>query len=468
MIEDSKTENASQCFLAIIKAQTTFFDSGKTKDVSERIEKLKALKKEIEKREKDIAKALYRDLKKPEFETFATETSIVLNELKLIIKKLKKWAKPKKIKSSWLNFPSSDYIYSQVYGKCLILAPWNYPFQLSLSPAIGALAAGNTVVVKPSEYSPNTSALIQEIFETVFPEELAKVVQGNAKVSQQLLVQKWDYVFFTGSVQVGKLVAKAIAPHPTPSTLELGGKSPCIIHSSAKIKLAAKRIVWGKFLNAGQTCIAPDYILIEASVKEAFIKAVKAEIQTAFGKKIQKSPDFAQIVNDKNFERLAEMLKDQKILLGGETDKETRFIAPTLIDEPDLNSAVMQEEIFGPILPLLSYTSEMEIEKIINLHPNPLSFYVFAEDKNFSEKILEKYSFGGGMGNDVVMHIANPRLPFGGIGNSGYGGYHGKFSFDTFTHQKSVSKRGTWIDLPFRYPPYKGKLSLLKKVMKKL
>ncbi len=450
----------------IMELQKAFFEAGGTKDISSRIQKLKALEKLIQKREKDISEALYKDFQKPEFETVVTETSFILSELKYIIKNLKNWAKPKKVKSSLLNFPSRDFIFSEPFGACLILAPWNYPFQLKVSPAIGAIAAGNTAVLKPSEYSPYTSQIVEDIFTEVFPPEWVSVVQGDASASQKLLEQKWDYVFFTGSVPVGRIVAKAIAPNLTPATLELGGKSPCIIHSSAKIRLAAKRIVWGKFINAGQTCIAPDYLLIDNSVKAEFVEAVKKEIRAAFGEHPKASPDFARIVNQKNFNRLKDLLKDQNFLIGGATDEDSLYISPTLLDEPSLDSQVMQDEIFGPILPVISYSSEMEITKIINRFPKPLSLYVFSEEKRFSENIIRSHSFGGGAVNDVIVHIANKNMPFGGVGNSGYGAYHGKFSFDTFSHKKSISKRATWLDIPLRYAPYDNKLKLAKKLLK--
>ncbi len=467
MAEEIKTA-AEVDIPKLLSSQKAFFEAGHTLDVSERIDKLKALKELIESKEKEIAAALFADFRKPEFETYATETALILSELKITIKKLKKWAKPKKVKSTFLNFPSTDYIYSQPYGNVLVLAPWNYPFQLSVSPAIGALAAGNTVVIKPSEYAPATSQLTKEIFAEVFPEEQAAVVLGGVETSEELLQQKWDYVFFTGSVPVGRIVAKAIAPNLTPATLELGGKNPCIIHKSAKIELAAKRIVWGKFINAGQTCISPDYILIDKKKKTEFTEAVKKEIKAAFGEDIKKSPDYARIINKKNFERLQAMLEGQTVITGGETSPEDNYMAPTLLNEPSLDSEVMQDEIFGPILPILTFSDETEIEKIIKHYPDPLALYVFAEDKDYSEEILKKYRFGGGASNDVVVHIANKNLPFGGVGSSGYGGYHGKFSFDTFTHKKSISKRGTWIDIPLRYAPYAGKLPLIKKVMKRI
>ncbi|MDX1754117.1 MAG: aldehyde dehydrogenase family protein [Salinimicrobium sediminis] len=452
----------------LLSSQKAFFEAGNSLDVAERISKLRKLKTIIEEKEEEISAALFADFRKPEFETYATETALILSELKFTIKKLKKWAKPKKVKSTYLNFPSKDYIYPQPYGNVLVLAPWNYPFQLSVSPAIGALAAGNTVILKPSEYAPATSQLTKEIFAEVYTEEEVAVILGGVAISEELLKLKWDYVFFTGSVPVGRIVAKAIAPHLTPATLELGGKNPCIIHSSAKIDLAAKRIVWGKFINAGQTCISPDYILIDKKKKTEFTEAVKWEIKAAFGEDPRNSSDYARIINKENFERLQAMLDGQTVITGGQTDATDNYIAPTLLNEPSLDAEVMQDEIFGPILPILSFSDETEIEKIIGHYPDPLALYVFAEDKDFSEKILLKYRFGGGASNDVVVHIANKNLPFGGVGSSGYGGYHGKFSFDTFTHKKSISKRATWIDIPLRYAPYTGKLPLIKKVMKRL
>ena len=465
----AETTNNSEVNIPELKArQNAFFEAGGTNDVGQRIDKLKQLKQLVASSEKRIAEALRRDFQKPEFETYITETSFILSELKFFIKNLKDWTKPERVKSSLLNFPSKDYIYPTPYGVCLVLAPWNYPFQLTLSPAIGAIAAGNTVVLKPSEFTPHTSAVIKEIFEKLFPEEWVSVVEGGVETSEELLKQKWDYVFFTGSVPVGRIVAKAIAGNLTPSTLELGGKSPCIVHSSAKIELAAKRIAWGKFINAGQTCIAPDYILVDTSIKPGFVEALKNEISTLYGKDPKASPDLSRIINQKHFERLKDLMQDQKCLFGGHTDDEANYISPTLLDEPDLDSKVMQDEIFGPLLPIISYTSEDEIEKIIRHYPRPLSLYIFTEEEAFSEKIIQKYHFGGGVVNDVLVHIANKNLPFGGVGDSGYGGYHGKFSFDTFTHKKSISKRATWLDIPLRYPPYRGKLDAAKKFLKLL
>nr|WP_315223748.1 aldehyde dehydrogenase [uncultured Flavobacterium sp.] len=434
-------------------------------DIAYRKETLKKLLHTIQKSEDLIVKALYDDFKKPEFEAVLTETNYVISELKDTIKNIHKWAKPKRVFPSILNFPSTDYIYKEPYGNVLIIAPWNYPFQLALCPLISAVAAGNKVVLKPSELTPNTAAIIAKIIEETFHINHVEVIQGGVEVSNTLLAKRWDYIFFTGSVAVGKIVAKAAAEHLTPVTLELGGKNPCIIDETANLKLAAKRIVWGKFINAGQTCIAPDYILIHKDMKIPFITYLMEEITLAYGKKMEKSPDFARIINTKNWLRLTKMMQNEKIIFGGETDAEHHYIAPTLIDEPDLDSAVMQEEIFGPILPILSYETEADIAKIINSYEKPLGFYVFSDNNSFAKKLITTYSFGGGCINDTVIHFSNKRLPFGGVGHSGIGAYHGKLSFDVFSHHKGVVKKGNWIDLPMRYAPYKDKLSSIKRIL---
>jgi len=434
-------------------------------DIGYRKETLKKLLYNIQKSEDLIVKALYDDFKKPEFEAVLTETNYVISELKDTIKNIHKWAKPKRVFPSLLNFPSTDYIYKEPYGKVLVIAPWNYPFQLALCPVISAVAAGNRVVLKPSELTPNTSAIIAKIIEKAFHIKHVEVIQGGADVSTHLLTKRWDYIFFTGSVAVGKIVAKAAAENLTPVTLELGGKNPCIIDESADLKLAAKRIVWGKFINAGQTCIAPDYILIQKNMKINFISFLMEEIIKAYGKKIEKSPDFARIVNTKNWLRLANMLKSEKVIFGGETDANKFYISPTLIEEPSLDSPVMKEEIFGPILPILTYETENDIKNIVSRYEKPLAFYIFSENKSFSKKLITTYSFGGGCINDTVVHFSNKRLPFGGVGHSGIGAYHGKLSFDIFTHHKGVVKKGNWIDLPMRYAPYKDKLASIKRLL---
>ena len=434
-------------------------------DIGYRKETLKKLLYNIQKSEDLIVKALYDDFKKPEFEAVLTETNYVISELKDTIKNIHKWAKPKRVFPSLLNFPSTDYIYKEPYGKVLVIAPWNYPFQLALCPLIAAVAAGNRVILKPSELTPNTSSIIAKIIQKTFHVKHVDVVQGGVEAANSLLAKRWDYIFFTGSVAVGKIVAKAAAENLTPVTLELGGKNPCIIDETADLKLAAKRIVWGKFINAGQTCIAPDYILIQKNMKINFITFMMEEITKAYGKKMEKSPDFARIINTKNWLRLANMLKSEKIIFGGETDANKLYIAPTLIEEPGLESPVMKEEIFGPILPILTYETETDIKNVVSRYEKPLAFYIFSENKSFTKKLIATYSFGGGCINDTVVHFSNKRLPFGGVGHSGIGAYHGQLSFDIFTHHKGVVKKGNWIDLPMRYAPYKDKLASIKRLL---
>jgi len=430
-----------------------------------RKEKLQQLLNAIIKQEEAIVSALHIDFKKPEFEAIATETSYVISELKSTIKNIHKWAKPKRVLPSLLNFPSSDYIYSEPYGKVLIIAPWNYPFQLALCPLIAAVAAGNQVVVKPSELTPNTASTIQKIISEVFEKNHVEVIEGGVEITQELLSQRWNYIFFTGSVAVGKIVAKAAAEHLTPTTLELGGKNPCIVDENCDVTLTAKRIVWGKFINAGQTCIAPDYLLVHHKIKAALIEALKQQIILAYGQNPELSPDFPRIINKKNWLRLTSFLENETILHGGQTNPTDFYIAPTLLDAPSLESKVMQDEIFGPILPILTYQNEADIETVISKYEKPLSLYVFSNNIKWAKIIVTKYSFGGGCINDTVIHFSNNRLPFGGVGNSGIGAYHGKLSFDTFSHQKAIVNKGLWLDLPMRYAPYKNKINQLKKIL---
>lgn len=430
-----------------------------------RKEKLKQLLNVINRYESEIITALYQDFKKPEFETVITETSYVISDLKNTIKNIQHWAKPKWVLPSLLNFPSQDYILSEPYGKVLIIAPWNYPFQLALCPLIAAVAAGNQVVVKPSELTPNTSTIITKIITETFDKNHVEVIEGGVEVSQKLLAQRWDYIFFTGSVAVGKMVAKAAAEFMTPVTLELGGKNPCIIDEDCNIKLTAKRIVWGKFINAGQTCIAPDYVLVHHNAKSNLVAALKEEIVQAYGENPFISPDFPRIINDKNWLRLTQFLADETILYGGQTNQTENYIAPTLLDEPNLESLVMREEIFGPILPVISYKNESEIDSVLSKYEKPLALYVFSNNTKWAKKMVLKYSFGGGCINDTVVHFSNNRLPFGGVGHSGNGAYHGRLSFDSFSHKKAILKKATWLDLPMRYAPYKNKIKFLKKIL---
>jgi aldehyde dehydrogenase (NAD+) len=415
--------------------------------------------------ENEIVIALKKDFNKPEFESIVTETSYVISDLKNTIKNLVRWAKPKKVFPFVLNIPSSDYIYKEPYGKVLVISPWNYPFQLALCPVIAAVAAGNQVVLKPSELTPNTAAIIQKIISEVFPSDHVQVFQGDAKVATQLLEQRWDYIFFTGSVAVGKIVAQAAAQHLTPVTLELGGKNPCIVDETANLELAAKRIVWGKLINAGQACIAPDYILVHQKSKSKFIDYLKSEITSSYGENPEISPDFARIINDKNWSRLVAMIESEKVIFGGKYNSETNYIAPTLIEEDNLDSLIMKDEIFGPLLPIITYNDESEIDAIIAKYEKPLGLYIFSERKKFCNRIIDKHSFGGGCINDTMIHFSNKKLPFGGVGHSGIGAYHGQLSFDTFSHHKAVVKKATWIDIPLRYAPYNNKLTLVKKIV---
>src|SRR6218665_705186 len=417
-------------------------------DINYRKQSLLKLLNAVQLHEQEIIKALYADFKKPEFEAVATETSYIISELNSTIKNINKWAKPTQVLPSFLNFPSSDFIYKEPYGKVLIIAPWNYPYQLAFAPLIAAVAAGNQVVVKPSELTPNTSKIIAKIIKETFDRNHVECVEGDHKTAEKLLAERWDYIFFTGSVAIGKIVAKAAAENLTPVTLELGGKNPCIIDETANLKLAAKRIVWGKFLNAGQTCIAPDYLLVSKKIKDPFVELLKTEILNAYGENPETSPDFPRIINKKNWKRLSSLLEKETILTGGQTNSKDFYLAPTLIDEPKLDSLVMKDEIFGPILPILSYKNDSELHAVISGYDKPLSLFVFTDNKSFAEKIIRDYSFGGGCINDTVIHFANSRLPFGGVGNSGIGAYHGKKSFDTFSHHKYILKKANWLDIP--------------------
>jgi aldehyde dehydrogenase (NAD+) len=430
--------------------------------LNRRKELLKNLSLAIKRYESEINNALKKDFGKPEFESFLTETYFVLSDISHTLKNINKWTKPKKVLPTVLNFPSSEYIYPEPYGKVLIISPWNYPFQLAFSPLIAAIAAGNSVVLKPSELTVHTSQIISDIVKEVFDVKEALVVLGGAEFTQLELKKKWDYIFFTGSVKVGKIVAKAAAQNLTPVTLELGGKNPCIVDESANLKITARRIVWAKFVNAGQTCIAPDYLLVHSSVKEKLIVLLKNEILRAYGDNPEESADFARIINSENWKRIVRMIDPEKTIFGGKTNDWERYIAPTIIDEPELSDPVMEVEIFGPLLPIISYQTHQDIDNIINYYQKPLALYVFSNKKDFSEKIISKYSFGGGCINDCMIQFANKNLPFGGVGNSGIGAYHGKYGFDTFSHKKSIVRRVFSFDVPARYAPYRGKKWIVK------
>lgn len=450
------------------EAHYQFFKAHKKQSLKVRIDHLKKLKKVLNEKEQDIFNALDRDLKKPVFESFTSELLMVQKEIDAFIKNLKEWAGPKRVSGSLLNFPSQDFLLSEPYGTVLMISPWNYPFQLTMVPLVGAVGAGNTVVLKPSESAPHTSKVLIDILSAVFPNDWVSVVEGDAQVAQALLKERWDYIFYTGSTQVGKIVAKAAAEHLTPVTLELGGKSPCVVDGTAPLQKTARRIVWGKFLNCGQTCIAPDYVLIKSEHKDALIQALIEEIEKAFGDDAQNSKDYGRIIHEKHFKKLEADLKNQKTIYGGKTVAKELFFGPTLVDQPAMDSSLIQDEIFGPILPILSYDTLEDIDEVLTELKNPLAFYVFSQNKKFINTLIQNYPFGGSVVNDVLVHFTNPKLPFGGIGNSGVGAYHGKYSFDLMSHTKPVVKRSFWLDLPQRYAPYPKSISLLKNILKRV
>ena len=452
----------------IFKNQKEFFESGKTINVDYRIKNLKKLNDIIKKNEDKILNELKKDLGKSNFEGYVTEVGILYDDINFHIKNVKKWSSEEKRKSPIVYYPSKSYIYKEPYGVTLIIGPFNYPFQLVIAPLIGAISAGNTAIIKPSENSRNIALLLEKLINENFPEEYLRVVNplGGKETVSLLLDKPFDYIFFTGSVRVGKLVMQKAAQHLTPVTLELGGKSPCIVDSDAKLKLAAKRIVWGKFLNAGQTCVAPDYLCVHKSVKDELLKLIINEIRIQFGENVRNSEDYPRIGNKSSLERLSGYLNDGKIYYGGNIDEDNLYMEPTLIIKPDLNSPLMSDEIFGPILPILVYEDLDNVIKFINHREKPLALYYFSESKKKIKYVLTSTTSGGVTINDTIIHVANPNLPFGGVGNSGVGKYHGKESFETFTHNKSVMKRGTFIEFNIRFAPYKNKLNLVKRIMK--
>ncbi|MFT4143158.1 MAG: aldehyde dehydrogenase [Mobilitalea sp.] len=450
---------------SVLKKQRSFFNQGNTKEIAFRIKYLKRLEEVIRSNEKDILEALKKDLNKAPFEAYATEIGIVLEELRFTIKHLRGWATPRRVRTSLVNFISSSIVYPEPYGIALIISPWNYPFQLTLAPLIGAIAAGNCAVVKPSNESLNTSVVIEKLLKQVFDQEYVAVIQGGREANQSLLSQKFDYIFFTGSVAVGKVVMSAAANNLTPVTLELGGKSPCIVDETADLDLAARRIIWGKYVNAGQTCVAPDYLLVHHSVKADLLEKMKQYIHR-FYESNGNYNEFPRIINEKHFKRLEGLIEGEKIIIGGERNLESKLITPTILDQITWDSRIMQEEIFGPILPVLEFQSLQEVVNKLNTLPKPLAFYYFTKSKNREKTMLKNVSFGGGCINDTIMHLVSMYSPFGGVGDSGMGGYHGKASFDTFSHHKSVLKKSIHFDMPLRYPPYKNHLKYVKMFLK--
>lgn len=443
--------------------QHKYFNQGNTKELSFRREQLRMLKSILQEHESELLKALEKDFSKPPFESYGTEIGILYSEIEHILNHLKKWMKPERVSGSLINFPSSSYIYHQPYGVSLVIGAWNYPILLSLSPVLGSMAAGNCSIIKPSEIAEHSSGLLKEIINSNFDPGYLKVIEGAAETTQELLEQPLDYIFFTGSTGVGKIIMKAAAEQLTPVTLELGGKSPAIVSADADLPVAARRITWGKFLNAGQTCVAPDYVYVHADIKEKFLKNLALEISNFFGSDPKESPDFARIINRKHFNRLKPFLDNGRIVSGGRTDEEELYIEPTVLDRISWDDEIMKEEIFGPILPVMPFDDLTSVIEMVKEKPTPLSLYIFSENREIQQKIIKEIPFGGGCINDTVAHLGNHNLPFGGLGQSGFGSYHGKRSFEVFSHKKSIMKKPTWPDNPLRYAPYKGKLKWLKK-----
>lgn len=452
-------------FDSLIARQREYFHSGATRPLSFRMEALRKLQKALQENEDLVAKAMKSDLSKSPFESYMTETGMVLDEIRFHLKHLPRWIRTKSIPTPITQFHARSFVAPEPYGVALIMSPWNYPLQLCLEPVIGAISGGNCAVIKPSAYAPATSGAIAKIIGETFPPEYLAVVEGGREQNNALLEEAFDYIFFTGSVEVGKAVMAAAAKHLTPVTLELGGKSPVIVDETANLKLAAKRIAFGKVLNAGQTCVEPDYLLIHETVKDLFLGEYKKALLEFF-------PDgdmseMPVIISEKHFRRVSRLLKGEEAVIGGGIDESRRFIEPTVLTGISPDSPVMQEEIFGPILPLITYTDLNECIRFIRSRPKPLALYLFTESRATEKKILDTCSFGGGCINDTIIHLANPQMGFGGVGYSGMGSYHGKLSFDTFTHYRSIVRKSTWIDLPMRYHPYTEKnFKLIRKLMK--
>lgn len=438
----------------LVDAQRAYFMKGETFDVGFRLEALAKLKKAIQRHEKDLLDAIQTDLGKSAAEAYMCEVGLTLSEISHFQKHLRRWARTKIKHTPLTNFASKSMIVQEPFGVVLIMSPWNYPVLLALEPLVGAIAAGNTVVLKPSAYSPATSAVMATLIEECFTPEYVSVVKGGRAENQSLLEQKFDYIFFTGGVQVGKLVMQKAAEHLTPITLELGGKSPCIIDHTANLRIAARRIVFGKYLNCGQTCIAPDYALVEESVHDEFVRLLIEEEKKMYGDDAMQNKDYGKMINQKHFDRVRGLINAEKVVLGGNADSQSLRIAPTILDHVKAEDAVMQEEIFGPILPVLTVKNVKEAYDFIQNRPHPLALYLFTSDRETEKLFKERVAFGGGCINDTIIHIATNNLPFGGVGNSGMGSYHGKKSFETFSHAKSVVKKYTWLDLPLRYQPY--------------
>ncbi len=439
----------------ILEQQKKFFQSGVTLSVDFRIQMLKKLKNALKLYEQEIASALNADLGKSDFESFMCETGQALSEIGYMIRNVRRFSKEKTVRTPMSQFAARSYLKPSPYGNVLIMSPWNYPILLTIDPIADAIAAGNTVIVKPSAYSPATSALLEKMLGEIFPPEYIAVVTGGRKENAALLDQKFDLIFFTGSQNVGKEVLRHAAEHLTPAVLELGGKSPCIVDDTAKIKLAAKRIVFGKFLNCGQTCVAPDYVLCQSSVKDELLREIILQIRAQFGENPLENPDYGKIVNEKHFDRVCSLIDAQKVAWGGKSDRARLKIEPTVLDNVTWEDAVMQEEIFGPIMPVLTFEKTEDIFSLLADKQKPLALYMFSENRENIRAVTERCSFGGGCINDTIIHLATSEMGFGGVGESGMGAYHGKAGFDAFSHTKSIVDKKTWVDMPVRYQPYK-------------
>lgn len=440
---------------SIIQTQRAFFDSGATLPVDSRIQALKKLQSCILRYEEEIGEALKQDLGKSSYESYMCETGLVLSEISYMLRHVRSYAREKRVRTPLAQFHSRSFKKPSPYGVVLIMSPWNYPFLLTLDPLVDAIAAGNTAVVKPSAYSPHTSDLMVKIIKESFPPEYVTVVTGGRAENTCLLNEHFDYIFFTGSQAVGREVMRCASAHLTPVTLELGGKSPCIVEKTANLKLAAKRIVFGKYLNCGQTCVAPDYIYCDASIKDQLIEEIKRQVRLQYTEQPFSNPAYGKIINEKHFQRILGLIDPEKVVLGGKSNPETLQIEPTVMDQVTFEDAVMQEEIFGPLMPILTYDSLDEAIRKINAMAHPLALYIFTSSKETARKVTARCQFGGGCINDTIIHLATSEMGFGGFGESGMGSYHGKEGFDTFSHYKSIVDKKTWLDLPMRYQPYK-------------
>ncbi|WP_391208202.1 aldehyde dehydrogenase [Psychrobacillus sp. L4] len=458
----------SQQIERMIEELQAFFYSGITKTAKFRIDQLNKLKSTIKKYEKEVIQALSNDLRKSEFEAYTTEIGLVYDNISFMAKNLEKWMEPKQVKTPIALMPSKSFIVNDSYGTVLIVGPFNYPFQLVMEPLLGAIIGGNCAVIKPSEATPYTSNIVKKIIEETFDPRYIRVIEGEKEVTSLLIHAPFDFIFFTGSVKVGKIVMRAASERLTPIALELGGKSPAIVDHTANLEVAAKRIAWGKLMNAGQTCVAPDYVLVEETIKEEFVELLKQTIHTFFGKTIQASGDLGRIVNENQFDRLKRILDLEKdhIVFGGRTDRSDLYIEPTLLDGVSFSSPSMEDEIFGPILPIISYTDLPTIIRQIRKLPKPLAAYMFSEHERAQNYFLQEFSFGGGCINDTISHVGSAFLPFGGVGNSGTQAYHGEASFTLFTHQKCIMKKSTKLSVNIVFPPYKNKVKLVRSLLK--